>query len=81
MVMSRAKQEVTLFVEGDALYDAMLARAQQSIRLESYFFADDEIGSRFIDVLGGAAQSGIDIGVPHSPRRSAGGHGVGCDCS
>ena len=52
----------TLFVEGDVLYDAMLADialAQSAIRLESYIFADDEIGSRFIDVLGQSAHSGI----------------------
>lgn len=45
----------TMFVEGDALYDAMfadLASAQSAIRFESYIFADDEVGSQFIDVLG-----------------------------
>ena len=60
--MSEATHELTLFVEGDALYDAMLAdlaRAQSAIRLESYIFADDEVGSQFIDALGRAAQSGI----------------------
>lgn len=52
----------TLFVEGDALYDAMLADlagAQRAIRLESYIFADDEIGSRFVEALEDAAQAGI----------------------
>lgn len=51
-----------LFVEGDALYDAMLAdlgSAQDTIRLESYIFFDDEIGKRFVDVLGRAAKSGV----------------------
>ena len=50
--MNDATQAITLFVEGDALYDAMLADiaiAQSAIRLESYIIADDEIGSQFID--------------------------------
>lgn len=60
--MTAAPHTITLFVEGDALYDAMLAdlaRAQAVIRLESYIFADDEIGSRFIDALGQAARAGV----------------------
>lgn len=60
--MNSAERAFTLFVEGDALYDAMLADlslAHSAIRLESYIFADDEIGSQFLDVLGRAAQSGI----------------------
>ena len=60
--MSTKTRAFTLFVEGDVLYDAMLADldlAQRTIRLESYIFADDEIGSQFIDVLGRAAHSGI----------------------
>ncbi len=51
-----------MFVEGDALYDAMLADiagAQVAIRIESYIFADDEIGLQFIDALGQASRSGI----------------------
>lgn len=53
---------LTLFVEGDVLYDAMLADlalAQSAIRLESYIFADDEVGSQFVAALGRAAQSGV----------------------
>lgn len=43
-----------LFTEGDDLYAAMLAAiaaARESIRLEAYIFADDEIGCRFADAL------------------------------
>ena len=57
-----ATTTLTLFIEGDDLFDAMLADlalAQSAIRIESYIFADDEIGSQFIDVLGRAARSGI----------------------
>lgn len=60
--MNDATHAVTLFFEGDALYDEMLddlALARSAIRLESYIFTDDEIGSQFIDVLGRAARSGI----------------------
>jgi cardiolipin synthase len=54
----------TLFTEGDALYDAMLASieaARRSIWLESYIFADDEVGRRFADTLGAAAGRGVDV--------------------
>jgi cardiolipin synthase len=60
--MTEATPDITLFIEGDMLYDAMLAdvvRARSAIRLESYIFADDEVGSRFIDALARAAQSSI----------------------
>lgn len=53
---------LTLFVEGDSLYDAMLAdiaAAKTAIRLESYIFTDDEIGSQFMDALGQAARKGV----------------------
>lgn len=61
-VMSESIPAITMFVEGDALYDAMfadLARAKRVIRLESYIFCDDEVGAQFIDLLGRAAKSGI----------------------
>ena len=60
--MSNLTNGFALFVEGDALYDAMLADltlARSAIRLESYIFADDEIGLQFIGELGRAAQAGI----------------------
>lgn len=60
--MNNTTPSLVLFVEGDALYDAMvtdLAHAQVAIRIESYIFVDDEVGARFIDVIGRAARSGI----------------------
>jgi cardiolipin synthase A/B len=55
-----------LFVEGDPLYDAMLTaieRAEQDIRLESYIFAADEVGRRFVAALVAKARSGLDVRV------------------
>ena len=51
-----------LFVEGDALYDAMLAdieQAQLTIKLESYIFADDSVGARFVQALCARARAGV----------------------
>ena len=53
-----------LFTEGDALYDAMLtsiAGAQHHILLESYIFADDEIGRHFSDALIKRAAAGVNV--------------------
>jgi cardiolipin synthase len=54
----------TLFTEGDALYDAMVASidsARRSVWLESYIFADDEVGRRFADALAAAVGRGLDV--------------------
>jgi len=59
---SGEKHTISMFVEGDDLYDAMLAdigRAKLAIRIESYIFADDEIGSKFIEALGKASRAGV----------------------
>ncbi|VAW72464.1 hypothetical protein MNBD_GAMMA13-173 [hydrothermal vent metagenome] len=61
-----------LFIEGDVLYQSMLASiasAQRRIQLESYIFADDEVGKRFIDVLVERAQAGVDVRLL-VPRKS-----------
>lgn len=53
-----------LFTEGDVLYEAMLASiasAQHDIRLESYIFADDEIGQQFAEALAERARAGIKV--------------------
>lgn len=53
-----------LFTEGDTLYDAMLAdiaTARNTIKLESYIFADDEIGQRFARALSKRSASGVRI--------------------
>jgi len=58
------QRSFTLFVEGDALYDAMLAdiaSARRYIHMESYIFAADEVGWHFARALGERAMDGIDV--------------------
>jgi cardiolipin synthase len=65
-----------LFVEGDELYDAMLvdlAKARSAVRLESYIFADDEVGARFIDALCVAAKAGVEATLRLDAAGSMGG--------
>ncbi|MGW8309786.1 MAG: phospholipase D-like domain-containing protein [Thiogranum sp.] len=53
-----------LFTEGDVLYEAMLAsigEARNHVLLESYIFADDEVGHRFADALVAAAGRGVIV--------------------
>jgi cardiolipin synthase A/B len=53
-----------LFIEGDALYLQMLADlalAQRRIRIESYIFADDEVGTEFLDLLRDKAEQGVRV--------------------
>lgn len=53
-----------LFTEGDLLYDAMLqsiGSARREIRLESYIFADDEIGRRFADAFVDCVARGVHV--------------------
>ncbi|WP_255005696.1 phosphatidylserine/phosphatidylglycerophosphate/cardiolipin synthase family protein [Roseovarius sp. M141] len=53
-----------LFVEGDALFDAMIAaieNARRDIRMESYIFAADEVGARFVAALAAKARAGLDV--------------------
>lgn len=50
-----------LFVEGDTLYDAMvddIVRAQSIVRMESYIFAADDVGSRIAAALATQARRG-----------------------
>jgi cardiolipin synthase len=56
--------EFLLFTEGDDLYEDMLAAiaaSHRSVRLESYIFADDEIGWRFAEVLVETALRGVKV--------------------
>jgi len=65
-VLQEAVGDLQLFIEGDDVYQAMLAdmaSARQRIRLESYIFADDEIGQRFAAALVDRAQAGVDVRV------------------
>jgi len=53
-----------LFTDGDTLYDDMLASiasARDHVLLESYIFADDEIGRRFAAALAAAAGRGLVV--------------------
>jgi len=55
-----------LFTEGDELYRAMLAAiaaARQQVDLESYIFADDEVGWWFAKALAERARAGIRVRV------------------
>lgn len=64
--LKKAPDNLELFIEGDDLYQSMLASmasAQQYIQLESYIFADDEVGRRFAEALGERAQAGVDVRV------------------
>lgn len=53
-----------LFTEGDYLYNSMLsaiAGAQQSIDMESYIFADDEVGRWIAEALVDRARTGVKV--------------------
>ncbi len=58
------RPQYTLYFEGDELYAAMLDAingATRCVRLESYIFANDEVGNAFIDALVGAARRGANV--------------------
>ncbi len=62
--LHEADRQAELFTEGDGLYEAMLASivaAERSVYLESYIFADDEIGWRFAKALAERARAGVDV--------------------
>ena len=55
---------IRLYTEGDELYAAMLAAiagARRSVKLETYIFADDEVGRRFIEALSERARAGVQV--------------------
>lgn len=59
-------QPFQLFTEGDELYAAMLAAiagAEREVTLESYIFADDEVGRRFAEALAERARAGVRVQV------------------
>ncbi len=62
--LQAGRRSFVLFVEGDELYEAMLAdiaAARTCIRMESYIFAADEIGWRFARALAERAAAGIQV--------------------
>ncbi len=53
-----------IFTEGDQLYKSMLASiatAQQRVDMESYIFADDEVGWWFAEALAERARAGVKV--------------------
>ena len=59
-----APPRVELFTEGDVLYAAMLTSirgARCTVRMESYIFANDEIGREFAAVLAERAKAGVEV--------------------
>ena len=60
----RGDTPLEVFVEGDALYDAMLddiGRAERSVRLESYMLTSDAVGHTFIGALSRCAARGVSV--------------------
>jgi cardiolipin synthase len=60
----RSTDQVTLYFDGDALYADMLAdiaAATVAIRMESYIFASDAVGRRFVDALAERAANGVVV--------------------
>lgn len=59
-------RDITIFTEGDELFDAMLAdfaSARYRVWLESYIFADDGVGQQFVEVLTHCRARGVDVRV------------------
>jgi cardiolipin synthase len=58
--------DVTLYLEGDALYDALEAAiraARHHIHVEYYIFDDDDVGRRMIAALAERAKAGVEVRV------------------
>jgi cardiolipin synthase len=56
--------QVTMFVDGDDAYDAMLAaiaRASARVWLETYIFEPDRVGQAFLAALERAAERGVEV--------------------
>lgn len=61
-----ADSQVTLLIDGPKTYDAMLraiSEARETVFLETYIFADDEIGQRFADALIERSAAGVSVQV------------------
>ncbi len=55
---------IKLYIEGDELFDAMLEaihHAKRTVWIETYIFADDEVGQRFAKALSERAQAGVEV--------------------
>jgi len=59
-----ADAAIQLYTEGDHLFEAMLAaisNAREQVRMETYIFADDEVGRRFVRALSERAKAGVQV--------------------
>ena len=55
---------IQLYTEGDLLFEAMLARiadAKKYVWIETYIFADDEVGHLFAQALSERAKAGVQV--------------------
>lgn len=62
--LADGRDELHLYTEGDVLYEAMLesiAAARERVWMETFIFADDEIGRRFAEALAAKAKSGVEV--------------------
>lgn len=62
----RSGNRIALLVNGDEFFPALLAAidgAQRSVLLETYIFADDEVGRRTVAALTAAAARGVEVRV------------------
>ncbi len=58
------KDFIDLYTEGDQLFDAMLAKiatAKKWVWMETYIFADDEVGQCFAQALSEKAKAGVEV--------------------
>lgn len=63
-VFDSKRDHFAVFTEGDELYDDMLwhiRNARNSVRLESYIFENDAIGSEFIEACCERARAGVRV--------------------
>lgn len=67
--------EVELLIDGPETYESMtdaIESAEQYVLLESYIFADDEVGRKFADLLTQRSREGADVKVIYDSFGSAG---------
>jgi len=72
------RNQVGFLRDGEQAYPAMLeaiARAQRTVRLETFIFADDATGHRFARALADAAERGVEVTVLYDAIGSWASHG------
>ena len=61
---SAEREDLELYTEGDCLFESMLAAigsAKEHVWMETYIFADDEVGRRFAQALSDRARAGVQV--------------------